>query len=59
MQVQIQEDIKNQEETNMEKKLKPYFSAAIKKLGSPEKLGLPSQKTIMKSAYMSKCGKKK
>lgn len=53
------EDLKNAEETNMEKKLKPYFSAAIKKLGSPEKLGLPSQKTIMKSAYMSKCGKKK
>ena len=43
----------------MEKKIKPYFSAAINKLGSPEKLGLPSQKTIMKSAYMSKCGKNK
>ena len=43
----------------MKKTIKPYFSAAIKKIGSPEKLGLPSQKTIMKSAYMSKCGKKK
>ena len=37
----------------MKKTIKPYFSAAISKLGSPEKLGLPSQKTIMKSAYMT------
>ena len=25
----------------MKKTIKPYFSAAISKLGSPEKLGLP------------------
>lgn len=42
----------------MKKELKPYFSAAIKKNGNPEKLGLPSEKTIKNSAY-AKCGKKK
>ena len=42
----------------MKRQLKPYFTAAKKKVGSPEKLGLASEKYIKNSAYMKKCGKK-
>lgn len=41
----------------MEKKLKPYFTAAVKSGVKPEKNGLPSEKQIKASAY-AKCGKK-
>jgi len=41
----------------MEKKLKPYFTAAVKSGVKPEKNGLPSDKQIKKSVYV-KCGKK-
>jgi hypothetical protein len=37
--------------------LKPFFTAARKKI-APEKLGLPSEKSIKNSVY-SKCGNKK
>lgn len=40
------------------KKLKPYFTAAMKSGVKPEKNGLPSQQQISKSVY-SKCGKNK
>jgi hypothetical protein len=44
----------------MKKILKPYFTAANLKMGgNPEKFGLVSNKTIEKSPYKSKCGKKK
>jgi hypothetical protein len=43
----------------MKKLLQPYFTAANSKMGGkPEKFGLPSNNTIEKSAYKSKCGKK-
>jgi hypothetical protein len=41
------------------KTLKPYFTAASKKMkGKPEKIGLPSNAQIKSSVY-AKCGKKK
>ncbi len=43
----------------MKKLLQPYFTAANSKMGGkPENFGLPSNKTIEKSVYKSKCGKK-
>ena len=41
----------------MARSLKPYFTAAQKSGVNPEKNGLPSDKSIQKTAY-AKCGKK-
>jgi hypothetical protein len=42
----------------MKKKLKPYFTAAMKSGVKPEKNGLPSEQAIQNSVY-AKCGKGK
>ena len=43
----------------MNKDLKPYFTAAKKSGFNPEKNGLPSEKTIQKSVYLSSVKKSK